>query len=869
MKGVQDSRLTSFTVKAYRSFTVRTQLPESLARLQTIATNLRWSWDDRARRMFRWVDPVRWEAVGRDPVRLLSEVPAARFAELEADPAFMAFLDEKHDDLVRYLDSPGWMQLKGETPLRAVAYFSPEFGISEALPQYSGGLGVLAGDHLKAASALSIPLTGVGLFYRQGYFRQGFNAEGLQVEQYPVLDPHLMALAPAMVPGSGPDAPQARVEVDLAGSPLVARIWKAQVGRISLFLMDTDIDENDVDGRAVTDRLYGGGEEHRIRQEILLGVGGVRALQLLGVEQQVFHTNEGHAGFLGLERIRQFVTRDGLSLAESIEAARAGAVFTTHTPVAAGIDRFPRALMEKYFSAWAQEIGVSFDQFMDLGHEPGDGPDAPFNMAVMGLRLAGQANGVSKLHGAVSREMFSNLWPGVPVNEVPIGSVTNGVHNRTWTSSGMNELFERYVLPEWPEAGPDRWARIIDCPDLTLWKVREESRARLVTFTRERLRSAAEGRGMRDADLSWCDRALDPSVLTIGFARRFATYKRATLLMRDPERLKRLLLHADHPMQFVFAGKAHPADAPGKEIMRQIINFSLDPQVRHRFSFIENYDIGVARLMYQGADVWLNNPRRPMEACGTSGEKATLNGALNLSILDGWWDELYQPAAEGAPANGWAIPSAEGIHDGDHRDAIESNALFELLEREVAPLFYDRPDSSLPRRWVFKIKTSLATLGFGVGASRMVKDYTTGFYEPAARRADALTADGSPSAAKALSAWKQTVRAAWSEVSVTDVNLVAAAGGESDVGALQSVTADVSLGTLSADDVQVQLVHGIVGLNDELEDDTTTVMTAARGGRYGASFTPSRAGRYGFTVRVVPHHPAIGSWAEVGVHTVV
>ncbi len=851
-------------MKAHRSFTVRTHLPENLGKLQTIATNLRWSWDDRTRRLFRWVDPERWEASDHDPVAMLAAVPATRLAELQADPNFMAFLDETHDDLTRYLDSPGWQQLKGASPLSSVAYFSPEFGISEALPQYSGGLGVLAGDHLKAASGLNIPLTGVGLFYRQGYFRQRFNSEGLQIEQYPVLDPAFMAMAPAVPKGAAPGSEQARITIDLSGSIVTARIWRALVGRISLYLMDTDIDDNDPDGRAVTDRLYGGGEEHRIRQEILLGIGGVRALQTIGVPLQVFHTNEGHAGFLGLERIRQFVTQQGLSFDEAIEATRAGTLFTTHTPVPAGIDRFPRPLMEKYFARWAEEVGVTFDRFMDLGHEPGDGADAPFNMAVMGLRLAGQANGVSKLHGDVSRSMFSNLWPGVPQEEVPIRAVTNGVHARTWTALSMGELFERYVLPEWPEASLERWARIFDCPDATLWKVKEDNRARMVSFIRNELRRSFEARG--DGDVSWTDRALDPSVLTIGFARRFATYKRANLLLSDPDRLRRLLLNADRPVQFVFAGKAHPADSPGKEIMRTIINASLNQDIRHRVAFIEDYDIGVARMMYQGCDVWLNNPIRPLEACGTSGEKATLNGSLNLSISDGWWDELYQSGSNGQPANGWVIPSAESEHDSAARDRIEANALFDLLEREVVPLFYDRPDSSMPRRWIYRVKTSLATLGHDVSASRMVKDYTTGFYEPAAVRAAAVAgADGSLAPARELFAWKQRVRDNWGGVTVSAVTV---SGGETgDASEQRQAIASVSLGSLSPADVQVQFVHGPVGLNDEIDNPTVVPMTQGTAGSWSATFVPTQAGRNGYTVRVVPTHPALSSWAEVGVHT--
>ncbi|MCU1373003.1 MAG: alpha-glucan phosphorylase, partial [Actinomycetia bacterium] len=628
-------------MKALRSFTVRPRLPEALAPLEDLAMNLRWAWDERTRDVFRWVDPDAWEETRHDPVRLLGTVGRERLAELEADPAFLTFLGECHDTLDRYLERPRWFQGKGESPLRSVAYFSPEFGIAEALPQYSGGLGVLAGDHLKAASDLGVPLVGVGLFYRHGYFRQSLNSDGWQQERYPELDPFAMAVRPV---------DDVRVTVDLAGSPLHARVWRADVGRIRLFMLDTDIEENEAAGRLVTDRLYGGDTEHRLRQEILLGIGGVRALQALGIEDQVFHTNEGHAGFLGFERIRNLVRDDGLTFPEALEAVRAGSIFTTHTPVPAGIDRFPRALIEKYFSSFAHDVGISLDELMAIGHEPGEATDEPFNMAVMGLRLAGRSNAVSKLHGAVSREMFASLWPGVPVDEVPIASVTNGVHANTWTSSEMVDLLERHVLPEWPEAGPERWARMEEVGDDEVWRVREQSRERLVAYARDHLRSSVTARGA-EADAGWTSEVLDPRALTVCFARRFATYKRATLLLSQPERLKKLLLSRDRPVQFVFAGKAHPADELGKEMIRQIFAFASQPDVRHRFVFLDDYDIAVARMLLQGADVWLNNPRRPMEACGTSGEKAALNGALNCSILDGWWDEMYDGE------NGWAISS--------------------------------------------------------------------------------------------------------------------------------------------------------------------------------------------------------------------
>jgi starch phosphorylase len=641
--------------------------------------------------------------------------------------------------------------------------------------------------------------------------------------------------------------------------PLVAQLWKAEVGRVPLYFLDADVEENSDEIRCVTDRLYGGDTEHRLRQEILLGIGGVRALQAVGVDAQVFHTNEGHAGFLGLERIRQLVVEDGLSYAEAIEAVRAGCIFTTHTPVPAGIDRFPLELMDKYFSRWCDEVGVKISDLVALGHRPADDGDEPFNMAVMGLRLAGRSNGVAQLHGEVSREMFGDLWPDLEADETPIGSITNGVHAHTWTSPEITDVLSRYVLPEWDEAGPDLWARISEAPDDELWRAREQARERLVTFVRRRLKEAAAVRGLTGSDVAWTSEVLDPRVLTIGFARRFATYKRATLLLSQPDRLRELLLSPDRPMQLVFAGKAHPADEQGKEMIRQIVAFSSDPAIRHRIVFVDDYDIAVARALYQGSDVWMNNPRRPQEACGTSGMKSALNGGLNLSILDGWWHEMFDGQ------NGWAISSAEDVGDIERRDRLEAGALFDLLERQVVPLFYERYGGPVPRRWLKKVRKSLSSLGPRVTASRMVADYVDELYEPTAARTDLLSADGH-ARARALAAWKNRVRDAWHGVHVDRVegDMTSA-----DLGGSRAVEAVVSLGSLSADDVDVQLVHGPVGQGDELTERSTVSMTPDgtaddHHARYVGSLRTERAGRYGFTVRIVPRHPDLVSPAELG-----
>jgi len=838
-------------MKALRSFTVRPSLPAELTALETLAMNLRWAWDDQTRDLFRWVDPEQWDASVHDPVRLLGLVPRERLDSLASDPGFMRFLDEVHTELSGYLSKPRWFQAReGTTALRSVAYFSPEFGIAEALPQYSGGLGVLAGDHLKAASDLGVPLVGVGLFYRHGYFRQELSVDGWQQERYPDLDPYAMAVTLCE---------DVRVEVDLAGQPLIAQVWRADVGRVPLYLLDADVDENPDDVRRVTDRLYGGDVEHRLRQEILLGIGGVRALQHLGVSTQVFHTNEGHAGFLGLERIRQTIVAQGLSYPEAIEAVRAASIFTTHTPVPAGIDRFPPELIEKYFSGWAKECGVTIAELMELGHRAGDEPTERFNMAVMGLRLAGRSNAVSKLHGEVSREMFSDLWPDVPTEEVPIASVTNGVHAKTWVSAEMSDLLSRYVLPEWDEAGSDRWDRIDEARDDEVWRAKEQGREQLVAFVRRRLRESALARGLSASDVTWCDEVLDGKALTLCFARRFATYKRATLLLAQPERLCSLVLAGDRPVQFVFAGKAHPADDKGKGLIREIVSFAADLGIRHRFVFLEDYDIAVARTLCQGADVWLNTPRRPQEACGTSGMKAALNGALNCSILDGWWDELFNGE------NGWAISSVEQLDDEERRDELEANSLFEILERQIVPLFYERFQGPVPRRWVRRMKTAFRSLGPQVTAARMVRDYVEHLYEPTARQADRLAGDEF-TPARQLAAWKARMLAAWEDVEILSVETEVSVA---SLGTDRSVEAEVALGSLNADDVQVQLVHGPVGQHDEIEHPTITAMTPAdRNGsgslRYRGAFSCDAAGRYGFTVRVVPAHPDLVTSIELG-----
>jgi glycogen phosphorylase len=845
-------------MKALRSFAVRASLPDTLQGLLTIAMNLRWTWVPQAVDLFRWVDPDGWERSGHDPVRMIGSVSPERYEELAADGPFMSFLSGLEEDFSDYMREPRWYQNHSDgRAVRSVAYFSPEFGVAEALPVYSGGLGVLAGDHLKAASDLGLPLVGVGLLYRQGYFRQELNTDGWQQERYPALDPHGMPLTLL----SDGDGRPLTVEVDLAGERCCAQVWRAQVGRIPLLLLDCDIEVNGPNERSVTDRLYGGGggSEHRLRQEIVLGIGGVRALDAAGYDVNVFHSNEGHAGFLGLERIRRLVGESELSFDEALEAVRASTVFTTHTPVPAGIDVYGRDLMERYFSSFAKECDVAFDDLMSIGSD-GDpeGAEDGFNMAIMGLRLAGRANAVSKLHGRVSRSMFADLWPELPEGEVPITSITNGVHAPTWVGPEMAEVYDRHLAPGWAESGTGRWERVTEIPDAELWRARERARERLVYFLRERLYDQQIAKGASATEAAWAHELLDPACLTVGFARRFAQYKRATLLLTDLDRLKSILLANERPIQIIVAGKAHPLDEGGKEMIRKLFHAFGDPELRNRLVFVEDYDMELGRVLVQGVDVWLNNPRRPLEACGTSGMKAALNGAINCSILDGWWDECYDGR------NGWAIGTRDVSGDSDHQDRLDADALYDLLQREIAPRFYDRSEGPVPRRWVDRIKASIAGLGNFVSADRMVRDYTELFYESAARQGEDLAADGH-ARARSLATWKSKVRSEWDGVAVVDVEGDTLAA---DIGQSRTVRATIRIGSLGTDDLCVQLAHGPVGANGELVDPDVVDMRAleCHDGtcRYEGSFVAGTAGLYGFAVRVLPAHTDLTNAMDLG-----
>ncbi len=837
-------------------FTVRAHLPEPLAALGTLATNLRWSWHPPTQDLFAAIDQNLWSEVAGDPLKLLARVPAERLSTLARDEEFLARTRAVDDDLRRYLTVPRWYQQRqdegGMLP-SSIAYFSMEFGLTDALPNYSGGLGVLAGDHLKSASDLGLPLIGVGLLYRSGYFRQSLSPEGWQQEHYPVLDPRAL---PLELLTDETDRPVIVRVAMPAGRMLRARVWKAQVGRVPLLLLDSDVPDNEETLRGVTDRLYGGDADHRIRQEILAGVGGMRAVRAYceltdHPQPEVFHTNEGHAGYLGLERVRELLDDPGLRFEEALAAVRAGTVFTTHTPVRAGIDRFPVELVRHYFDDRASEPllpGVPTERVLELGAEDDGGK---FNMAHMGLRLAQRANGVSELHGKVIRSMFSGLWPGFGTEEIPISSVTNGVHGPTWSARELGKLLGESEM----DSGVGLRG-MEPVSDSLLWELRCSLRQRLVDEVRRRLRSAWLERGASELELGWCDSVLDPDVLTIGFARRVPTYKRLTLMLREPERLKRLLLDPQRPVQLVVAGKSHPADEGGKAMIQKIVQFADDPEVRHRIVFLPGYDMALARYLYSGCDVWLNNPVRPLEACGTSGMKSALNGGLNLSVRDGWWDEMHDDH------NGWSIPTANGVSDPARRDALEASALYDLMADQVVPAFYERHTDGVPAKWMSMVRNTLATLGPRVQSSRMVREYVDHHYTPAALSAKAVSEDGYRGA-KEVAEYVCRVEAAWHGVRVQDTEM-AVDGPTPLLGSAVTVRARVELAGLDESDVDVEVVVGRVDDDDELHNVVTQPMRRDENGRYVTSVTLPHAGPAGYTVRVLPRHPLLSGRAELG-----
>jgi glycogen phosphorylase len=832
-------------------------IPARISRLHELAYNLWWSWNADAQALYQAIDSDLWQQSGHNPVRLLREVAPERLQALAEDQPFL----HQYDQVMRAFDAymkpeQTWFgQTHPDALNQTIAYFSMEFGLHESLPIYSGGLGILSGDHCKEASDLGLPLVGVGFLYPQGYFSQRINADGMQEATYNKLRFSEVSATPAVTP----DGVEVSVSVDLPGRKVYAKVWKIAVGRIPLYLMDTDVAPNAPNDRVLAAHLYGGDHEMRISQEIVLGIGGVRALRALGLKPALWHMNEGHAAFLGLERMRELVAEEGLAFAEAREAVAANAVFTTHTPVPAGNDAFGLDLIDRFFSNYWGQLGLNRDQFIDLAQQDQNwGPS--FSMTVLALRLSNQHNGVSQLHGDVSRRMWQFLWPGVDVDEAPISSITNGVHTATWLAPALGRFYDRALGPAWRQHldEPQTWEPIGKASDKELWDIHCQLKAELIAYVRERVKQHRLRLGEGATQIEEAETLLDPEAFTIGFARRFATYKRATLIFRDLERFRSLLQSANRPVQIIFAGKAHPADEPGKALIQQVYRLSRQPGFAGRVVFLEDYDMDMARKLVGGVDLWLNNPIRPYEASGTSGQKASLNGAPNCSILDGWWVEGYNSK------NGWAFGEQREYQSAELQAEADALALYAVLEQEVIPLFFERDAQGLPTRWLHTMKEAIRTLAPQFSMRRMVKEYTGRFYIPGERQGQRV-AQEHYALARSLAAWKKQVTQAWPEMGLWATGPTE---GQIAIGQSIDVTAYARLATLRPEDVLIEVVYGhdedgqVSGsIYQQMEQDG---QESDGSYRYRTRILPQSGGSFVYGVRMLPAHPALLDRHEMG-----
>lgn len=831
-----------FQIQPIKEFLVRPALPPSLDRLSELAYNLLWSWDYAIRALFRRLDPNHWKASGHNPVLMLGRLPQSTLESAAADTRFMSAYRRACDRYDAYLK-----KTEPEKGDKLIAYFSMEYGLVECMPIYSGGLGVLSGDHLKAASDAEMPLLGVGLLYQKGYLQQYLSQDGWQQERNPVNDFYTLPVTPV----KDTNGNEVLVQVKLPTGTVTIKLWQIAVGRVTLYLLDTNIPENSrPEHREITDQLYGGDIHTRIRQEIVLGIGGLRALKALGLSPTVFHMNEGHSAFLAIERIRVLMQDQHLNFEEAFNASRTNNVFTTHTSVPAGIDLFDPGLIYEYFGDYCRENGIPYEQFVALGrrHVAGDGE--PFSMAIAAMKASAFRNAVSRLHREVSQEMWQDLWPRLPVWEVPVTSITNGVHLPTWLNRDLSLLYDQYLPPDWRERYAQdhgMWELASDIPAQELWDAHRRRKRNLIAFVRARVLKSAINRKASAAEQRRLAEVLDPDTFTIGFARRFATYKRATLLFHDVERLRRLFTNPHMPVQMVIAGKAHPRDIPGKTLIRQIVQLSRDPELSRHIVFLEDYGIEVARELVQGVDLWLNNPRRGEEACGTSGMKAGLNGVLNLSILDGWFDEAFENSG------GWAIGDREAYSD--DQDEVHARTIYSILENEIVPIYYQDREEGVPIEWIRRVKQSLMNLTPAFNCQRMIGDYATMLYDPAHKSFASITGAGFEPA-RDRARWNEQVQKVWNSVNFVEVG----PGPDQAVlsGLPVSMRAIVDLAGLKPEDVRVEAVVGRVGINGHLED--TQVMTLPAVEQRGSAFVfskefiPHHTGRLGYSLRVSPNH---------------
>ena len=836
----------------FQTYNVTPILPPALEPLREMSFNLWWTWEPAARRLFRELDPELWGRTNHNPVRMLQLSRQSRLEELAQDKNFLRELKQVFQDFEKYLgrrDTYG-KRGPGAAIKNPIAYFSAEFGFHESIPNYSGGLGILAGDHCKSASDLDLNFVAIGLLYRHGYFRQHIDKDGVQAAIN--LNQNFYHL-PIREVRRG--EAKLLISVPILDREVFARVWELRVGRVNVYLLDTDVPENSSEDRLITAELYGGDLEMRMRQEIMLGIGGVKALTALGIQPDVFHMNEGHSAFLGLERIRLNVVERKLDFYSALQVVAAANVFTTHTPVPAGNESFSREMMQKYFGKFAKELNIPFEELFSFGQTRLN-PDEQFSMTILALRLSRHANGVSKLHGEITRSLWKDVWSGVPIHEVPITSITNGVHTKTWMAPEFAALYRKH-LGDWEEhlTQPEFWRGVIDIPDTQLWETHQQLKRRLIDFVRDRERQRRERLGESPESIRRVNRILDPEILTIGFARRFASYKRGTLLFSDKERLKRLVNDPTRPVQFIFAGKAHPRDEAGKALIQEVYKFTRESGLDTRVVFLEDYDSYIARRLVQGVDLWLNHPLRPLEASGTSGMKCAPNGGINLSVLDGWWREGYNGS------NGWAIGAEIDEGTTEFQNEVDASSLYHLLENQIVPLYYAKPDGKLPLAWLQLMRESIRGVTPVFNTQRMVKEYTEQLYVPAAQAYENFSRDGC-GAATQLSQWKAQMRKDWPQVQVSDVQVANKDRQSISVGESLQISARVHLGAVDPQHVRVEAYHGEVD-NGDLHNPTATVLnqTSQADGNgtyvYQGSVPATESGTYGFSVRVVPTHACL------------
>lgn len=831
-----------FQIQPLKEFLVRPALPASISRLSELGYNLYWSWDHTIRSLFRRLDPNLWKASNHNPVLMLGRLPQATLEKAGADPRYVALYKRACEQFDSYMGRPAEPRWNN----RLIAYFSMEYGLLDCMQIYSGGLGILSGDHLKSSSDAGIPLVAIGLLYQKGYLQQSLNQDGWQQERNPINDFYALPVRPV----TAADGKDLVVRVNLPTGPVFIKVWHIDVGHVKLYLLDTNIPENErLEDRDITDQLYGGDIHTRMRQEIVLGIGGMRALKALGLEPTVFHMNEGHSAFLAIERVRVLMREQGLSFEEAADAARANNVFTTHTSVPAGIDLFDAGMLYEYFAEYCRDAGIAFDQLLSIGRGNPQDHGERFSMAIAAMRTSSFRNAVSRLHRNVSQDMWQELWPNLPVWEVPITSVTNGVHLPTWVSSDLAGVYDQYLQPDWREQHPDPklWEQVKEIPAQEIWDAHKRRKRRLISFVRERAVNAAVARKAPSSEVRRMHEILDADALTIGFARRFATYKRATLLFRDVARLKKILTNPKMPVQIVIAGKAHPKDHPGKMFIREIVQLSRDPELANRIVFVEDYSLVVARELVAGVDLWLNTPRRGEEACGTSGMKASINGILNLSILDGWYDEAFEQSG------GWAIGDRD-VYSED-QDEIHARSTYSILENEIVPMYYGGDGENAPEEWMRRVKQSLVHVSPHFNCQRMVSDYMEQLYEPA-HEAYMGVRENSFEPARKRAKWNEQVNRVWS--SVTFVDLGAGPGKSVVSGSAIPLRASVDLAGLLPDDVRVEAVVGRVGPAGQLEDTQILTLPAIeQNGNvvvFAKEFVPYQTGRLGYSLRVSPNH---------------